>query len=143
MSEELEYLGRAIKQAQYRQHRALETALSAVGTTVVQWDAMRAVNRMPGASAHALAQATFQTDQAFGTLAGRLLAQGLIERTPGTGRRIDHTLTRAGAAKLAEAEIVASRVRETLFAPLDEDERAVLRSILDRLAGDEGVRPDD
>ena len=72
MTTSLEALGRAVKQAQYRQHRALEAALAPLDTTVVQWDAMRAMARLPGASAHDLAIATFQSDQAFGTLANRL-----------------------------------------------------------------------
>lgn len=83
---DLEELGRAVKEAQYRHHRALDTRLSAVGTTLAQWDALRAIARTPGASAHELAVATFQGDQSFGTLASRLAAQHLIERRPGRGR---------------------------------------------------------
>ncbi|MFD0531826.1 hypothetical protein ACFQ1I_43030 [Kitasatospora arboriphila] len=69
MHSELQELGRAVKRVQYRQHRALETGLAAVGTTLAQWDALRAVGRQPGASARTLAAETFQTEQAFGTLA--------------------------------------------------------------------------
>lgn len=93
MPNELQLLGRAVKQAQYRQHRALDSRLAAVGTTLAQWDALRAISRAPGAAARTLAPATFQSEQAFGTLAGRLAALGLIERRPGTGRRIEHYLT--------------------------------------------------
>lgn len=93
MPNELQLLGRAVKQAQYRQHRALDSRLAAVGTTLAQWDALRAISRAPGAAARTLAAATFQSEQAFGTLAGRLAALGLIDRRPGTGRRIEHYLT--------------------------------------------------
>src|SRR5487761_1842834 len=77
-------------------HRALDARLAAAGTTLPQWDALRAISRNSGASTHALAVETFQSDQAFGTLAGRLAAQDLITRRSGHGRRIEHLLTPAG-----------------------------------------------
>jgi DNA-binding MarR family transcriptional regulator len=133
MTTDLEQLGRALKRAQHRQHRALEAALVRIDTTVVQWDALRAISLSPGASAHALAIATFQTDQAFGTLANRLAAQGMIERKPGGGRRIEHRLTVVGAQTLAQANTIATKVRADLFTPLPEMERHELRRILAQL----------
>ncbi len=94
MPVEGQVLGTAVKQAQYRQHRMLDSRLAEVGTTLAQWDALRAISRSPGASARALAADTFQSEQAFGTLAGRLAAQHLIDRRPGRGRSIEHHLTR-------------------------------------------------
>jgi DNA-binding MarR family transcriptional regulator len=137
MTTDLEQLGRAVKRAQHRQHRALEAALVRIDTTVVQWDALRAIALSPGASAHALAVATFQTDQAFGTLANRLVAQGMIERKPGGGRRIEHRLTAVGAQKLAQANTIATKVRADLFTPLPETARRELRRILAQLLEDE------
>src|SRR5690349_13175501 len=93
---EIEALGRALKTAQWRHHRALDGRLRAIGSTLHQWDTLRAIDAFPGASGHDLALATFQSDQAFGTLANRLLAQELITRSPGTGRRIQHHLTPKG-----------------------------------------------
>src|SRR6478609_3867924 len=107
MHGELQELGRAVKQAQYRQHRALDSALAAAGTTLAQWDALRAIGRSPGSSARELAAATFQTEQAFGALVGRLAAQGLVERRPGRGRRIEHHLTASGGQVLAAGHKVA------------------------------------
>ncbi|MFF7281222.1 MarR family winged helix-turn-helix transcriptional regulator [Streptomyces griseorubiginosus] len=133
MHGELQELGRAVKQAQYRQHRALDSALSAVGTTLAQWDALRAISRSPGASARELAAATFQTEQAFGTLAGRLTAQGLVERRPGRGRRIEHHLTTAGDHVLAAGHKVADEVLADCFSPLPAAERATLLDLLRRL----------
>src|SRR5919198_2376468 len=120
MHADLQLLGRAVKQAQYRQHRALDSALTTVGTTLAQWDALRAISRSPGASARALAAATFQTEQAFGTLAGRLVAQGLVERRPGHGRRIEHHLTPAGEETLEAGHKVADEVLSECFSPLTE-----------------------
>ena len=135
MPVDLETLGRAVKQAQYRQHRALETRLAPLGTTLVQWDALRAVARDPGASGHELAVATFQGDQAFGTLANRLVAQGLIERTPGRGRRIEHRLTAAGERMLAAGRPVLLEVLGEAFSGLDEGERELLLGLLEKLVG--------
>jgi DNA-binding MarR family transcriptional regulator len=136
MPTELQALGRAIKQAQYRHHRALDTRLAAIGTTLAQWDALRAIARAPGASAHELARATFQSDQAFGTLANRLVAQGLIERRPGHGRRLEHRLTAGGAETLAAGRPLADAVLGASFAALAEEERATLLRLLHRVAGD-------
>ncbi|MFJ6832550.1 MarR family winged helix-turn-helix transcriptional regulator [Streptomyces sp. NPDC091209] len=130
---DLEELGRAVKEAQYRHHRTLDTRLAAVGTTLAQWDALRAIARTPGASAHELAVATFQGDQSFGTLASRLAAQHLIERRPGRGRRIEHHLTEAGEHILAAGRAVAHEVLTTSFGPLEEVERVTLLGLLRRI----------
>lgn len=126
-------LGRTVKQAQHRQHRALDVALGSVGTTVVQWDALRAIGRIPGASAHQLAMETFQTDQAFGTLAQRLLVQGKITRKSGEGRRLEHELTPLGKNILAQADGVIAAVLTDLFAPLSQEEKQTLQVILTKL----------
>src|SRR5262245_47040783 len=96
MPTDLETLGRAVKQVQWRHHRPPDTALAGVGSSLAQWDALRAIAQNPGANAHALAVATFQSDQSFGALANRLVARDLIERRPGHGRQIVHHLTPSG-----------------------------------------------
>ncbi|MGW1555022.1 MarR family winged helix-turn-helix transcriptional regulator [Streptomyces sp. NPDC002144] len=136
MDADLQLLGRAIKQAQYRQHRSLDSALTAVGTTLAQWDALRAVSRTPGASARELAAATFQTEQAFGGLVGRLASQGLVDRRPGHGRRIEHHLTAEGERVLAAGHEVADRVLAECFEGLGAGERAELLGLLRRLNAD-------
>ena len=133
MPVDLQVLARAVKQAQYRHHRAIDRRLAAVGSTLAQWDALRAIDRNPGASAHDLAQATFQTDQAFGALVARLLAQGMIERRPGHGRRIEHHLTKPGAVLLGRAQTVVDEFTALSFGGLDEAERATLLGLLDRI----------
>jgi DNA-binding MarR family transcriptional regulator len=136
MHADLQDLGRAVKLAQYRQHRALDSALSGVGTTLAQWDALRAVSRSPGASARELAADTFQSEQAFGTLVGRLTAQGLVERRPGHGRRIAHHLTPAGERVLAAGHKVADQVLASCFSALSEEDRGRLLGLLRRLTTD-------
>ena len=133
MAVDLELLGRTLKQAQYRNHRTVDRRLAEIGTTLVQWDMLRAIARTPGATGHALATATFQGDQAFGTLSNRLVEQGLIERRRGHGRAIEHHLTKAGEAMLAAGRAIARDELVRLFAPLSEGERATLLELLQRL----------
>ena len=133
MATDLEILGRTVKQAQHRQHRTADAALNEIGTTIVQWDALRAIGSEPGASAHDLAVATFQTDQSFGTLANRLEAQVLIRREPGEGRRIAHHLTPTGERLLTTANAIAARIRAELYAPLSAPDRRTLQRLLNRL----------
>ncbi|MGE9694914.1 MULTISPECIES: MarR family winged helix-turn-helix transcriptional regulator [unclassified Streptomyces] len=130
MTTDLEALGLAIKRAQHRNHRTMDAALREIGVSLVQWDALRAIERMPGASGHELAVATFQSDQAFGTLASRLVDRGLIVRSAGHGRRVAHTLTEAGRTALVEGRQLATGVLRDLFAPLDDGQRTeLLRSL--------------
>ena len=65
MTVALEDLGKAVKRLQHRHHRTMDTRLAALGSTLVQWDALRAISQNPDASSHHLAQVTFQTDQSF------------------------------------------------------------------------------
>ena len=137
MDHDLERLGRAVKQAQYRQYRALDSALNPIGVTIVQWDALRAIAAASGASAHQLALATFQTDQAFGTLANRLEALQLIVRSSGERRRIEHRLSPKGERVLAEGNAIAERVRIALYADISKADRRVLAGLLDRILIDD------
>jgi len=125
--------GRLLKRAQYRNHRAADRALAAIGTTLVQWDALRAISESPDSSAHDLAIVTFQSDQAFGTLANRLEAQGLIVRTAGRGRRVEHALTAEGERMLATGQAVTRGVSERAFAGLSAAEVQQLRDLLERV----------
>jgi len=123
MSIDVLELGRAIKQLQYLNHRCLETGLREIDTTLAQWDALRAIDNHPGASAHVLAEATFQTDQSFGTLATRMIAKGFVARQQGVGRALVHCLTEKGRSVLEQGFIVAQCVIDASFRNLSEGER--------------------
>jgi DNA-binding MarR family transcriptional regulator len=125
--------GRLLKRAQWRNHRAADRALAAVGTSLAQWDALRAISESPDSSAHDLAIATFQSDQAFGTLANRLEVQGLIARTSGRGRRVEHALTEAGHQTLAAGLEVTRATSERAFAGLTAKEVQTLHDLLERV----------
>ena len=131
-------LGRVIKQLQYLNHRCLETGLREIDTTLAQWDALRAIDDNPGASAHVLAEATFQTDQSFGTLATRMIAKGFVERHPGVGRALVHSLTPKGQAVLEQGFVVAKCVIEASFRNLSEAEREQLLRLARKALLDDG-----
>jgi DNA-binding MarR family transcriptional regulator len=126
-------LGRAVKRLQHRHHRALDIALSEVGISLAQWDALRAVEWNPDASSHALAELTFMTDQSFGALALRLEERGLITRTPGKGRTLCHRLTRSGRKIVGMGTAVVERVLSVSFGPLSQAQREQLFSLLSQL----------
>src|SRR5580700_5015608 len=101
MTRPLPAIGLSVKRLQMRYNRALDSGLAPLGVSLVQWDALRHLDENPGASLHDLAVLTFQSDQSFGTLAGRMINRGLIERVPGPGRAVRHRITTTGAKLLA------------------------------------------
>lgn len=101
--------------------------------SLVQWDVLRHLDQNPEASPHDLAQLTFQTDQAFGTLAKRMTDRGLIERDPGPGRAVRHRLTDHGRAVRIAGTAIVERVLADSFAPLTAPERDTLAALLRRL----------
>lgn len=133
MSSDLQPLTLAIKRVQYKHHRALDSKLVEIGTTLSQWDALRAISRHPDSSSHKLAGLTFQTDQSFGALANRMVGHGLIRRIPGEGRAILHRLTPAGEAMLRDGHVVVNEVLAESLAPLTASERQQLHGLLNRL----------
>jgi DNA-binding MarR family transcriptional regulator len=110
----------------------MDSRLREAGTSLPQWDALRAISRRPNSSAHALAEMTFQTDQSFGALANRLEARGLIKRVAGPGRAIRHRLTPKGDAILRKGYEVVDQVLEASLAPLTSRQRDQLYRILSR-----------
>src|SRR3954463_7386465 len=130
MGARLQRVALTIKRLQMRHHRALDKALSAHGVTLVQWDALRHLNQNPGASLHDLAQLTFQSDQAFGTLANRMISRGLIERVPGPGRAVRHRLTERGQELRRAGDEIVEGVIARSFAPLTPEQVARFDELL-------------
>ncbi|KJC59977.1 hypothetical protein UP10_14940 [Bradyrhizobium sp. LTSPM299] len=128
-----EDVGLLIKTTQYRHHRGLDASLAATGISLVQWSALREIERNPGASMHRLAELSFNSDQAFGTLTARLLRVGLIERFQGPGRVTHHRLTPRGTELLREGRKRVMKVLVLSFASLDEKERDMLGTLLAKL----------
>ena len=135
----LQDIGLSVKRLQMRHHRALNAALAALDISLVQWDALRHLDQNPGASLHDLAQLTFQSDQSFGALAGRLIDRGLIERVPGPGRAVRHRLTDKGRALRRAGDQIVDQVFTASFAPLTPTQLASFDTLLARLLSS----PDD
>jgi DNA-binding MarR family transcriptional regulator len=133
MSSDLDALGWMVKRLQHRHHRALDTRLAKKGSSLVQWNALREIDRSPGLTQHALAEKTFNSDQAFGTLVTRLMARGDVERTTGEGRALKLSLTAKGRSVLRDGQKVMTEVLTTSFAPLSTKERAELGRLLVKL----------
>jgi DNA-binding MarR family transcriptional regulator len=124
-------VGLSVKRVQHRHHRALTAALADLGVSLVQWDTLRHLHRRPDASLHDLAQLTFQTDQAFGTLAARMVDRGLIERVPGPGRAVRHRITGKGEDIRREGDRRVAAVLRRSFAGLSPDQLDQLGVLLE------------
>ena len=130
MTRSVQEIGLSIKRLQMRHHRALNTALAPLKISLVQWDALRHMDQNPGTSLHDLAQLTFQSDQAFGTLAGRMSDRGLIERVPGPGRAVRHQLTDKGRQLRQAGGQLVDRVLSRSLANLSPKQLARFDKIL-------------
>ena len=119
-----------VKRLQDAHHRQLDTRLAKLGISLVQWDALRRLDENPGASLHDLAVLTFQSDQAFGTLAGRLVERELIERVPGPGRAVRHCLTPKGLALRRAGDSIVDKVIHKSFGSFAPKQREQLGALL-------------
>jgi DNA-binding MarR family transcriptional regulator len=129
----LQDLGLAVKRLQMRHHRAANAQLAELDISLVQWDALRHLHQNPDASLHDLAQLTFQSDQAFGTLAARMISRGLIERVPGPGRAVRHRLTPKGAHIREAGAVILNRVLAESFSSLTPAQQATFGELLRQL----------
>jgi DNA-binding MarR family transcriptional regulator len=123
-----------------RHHRAIDAGLAPLGISLVQWDALRHLEENPSASLHDLALLTFQSDQSFGTLAGRMIQRGLIERVAGPGRAVRHRLTDRGRSLRKEGDAIVERVLQDSFATLTAQELSVLDGLLLRVLAQPDAR---
>ena len=140
MTRPLPAIGLSVKRLQMRHHRAIDAGLAPLGISLVQWDALRHLEENPSASLHDLALLTFQSDQSFGTLAGRMIQRGLIERVAGPGRAVRHRLTDRGRSLRKEGDAIVERVLRELFANLTAQELSVLDGLLLRVLAQPDAR---
>ena len=133
MPRSLQDVGLAVKRLQVRHHRALDARLAGLGISLVQWDALRHLAGNPAASLHDLARLTFQSDQAFGALAARMVERGLIERAAGPGRAVHHRITPRGRRLLAEAAPLVDEVLAASLGALTAAQLDLFGDLLDRL----------
>jgi DNA-binding MarR family transcriptional regulator len=129
-------LGMLIKKVQHGHHRALDAAFAPLGISLVQWNALREIDWNPGCSQHHLAERTFNSEQAMGTLLSRLQRMALIQRGPGAGRAQAHQLTPRGLALLRDGQKIRMDVLVRSLAPLSETERVTLGRLLSKISGE-------
>ncbi len=131
VSPSLQEIGLAVKRLQWQHHREANRRLPAHGgLSLVQWDVLRHLRDQPDATLHALAELTFQSDQAMGTLAKRMIDRGLIKRTDGPGRSTRHEPTGAGERAYEAGAQVVEAVLDQSIGALDDTERAALHELL-------------
>jgi DNA-binding MarR family transcriptional regulator len=114
---------------------SVDERLWRLGTSQVQWQALRAISRHPRLSQHRLARRMPQpmSDQAFAILLRRLRRQGLITRFENRERASIHELTPLGRIVLELADLVARHALAVLFVQLSEPERGTLQKILSKI----------
>lgn len=127
-------VGLAVKRLQWRHHRESNSRLAELGISLVQWDVLRHLALEPEASLHDLAVLIFQTDQAMGELARRMVDRGLLERRSGPGRAIRHRLTARGERLRSEGSLIADGVLDGTIGRLDDRDRLELYRLLLRAA---------
>lgn len=130
MTENLGELGLAVKRLQSRHHREASGRLAALEVSLPQWDMLRQLQQAPDASLHQLAEATFQTDQAAGALAARMVTKGLLTRVDGPGRAVRHAITAAGQQIAADGAAVMDQTLEETLGRLSVPEREQLHRLL-------------
>ena len=135
MTTALKDIGLAVKRLQWRHHREGNRRLAPVGLSLVQWDVLRHLTLEPEASLHRLAELTFQTDQAMGELAKRMVDRGLLRREAGPGRIVHHRLTAGGEQTRTSGADVLDTVLDETVGTLSESERAELLRLLMKAAG--------
>lgn len=126
----LENLGLSIKRLQDHHHRTLDARLTLFGISLVQWNALRAIDSDPGSSQLRLAELTFNSAQAFGMLVTRMERAKLILRTPAGGRAFALSLTSKGQRLFKEGRHVVLDVLAESFSGLNEKECATLQKLI-------------
>jgi DNA-binding MarR family transcriptional regulator len=133
MSSSVENIGHLIKRVQYRHHRAIDHKLSKLGLSLVQWNALREIDRNPDVSMQQLSELTFSSNQAFGTLSKRLMRDRLINRHVGVGRAIKHSLTAKGHKLMVDGQRLMTEALVQSFLPLSSYECNTLSNLLTKL----------
>lgn len=124
----------AVKQVELAVRARLDDLLRSTGVTVPQWTALTVLARREGQTGAELARNAFVSPQAMGDLLAALERGHWITRTPDPthGRRVLIGLSDEGRALLARVEPGAADVEERMLTGLASDERAALRTLLNR-----------
>jgi len=121
--------------------------LESLGLTTRMWGALNVLNAEGAITQHALCKCTGMDPSSMVSTIDELEAKGLVERRRHPTDRRAHALhlTAEGGKTLTRGRELAQRAQEDLLAPLNEQEREQLHSLLLRLAmasRDETPSPD-
>lgn len=128
-----EQLGRSIKRVQDSHHRRLDAALTTLGISLVQWHALREIENHPNSSQLRLAELTFNSAQAFGTLITRMERAGLVKRKSAGGRAFSINVTAKGSELLQQGRKLVLSELDRSFGSLTEKECKALQTLLDKI----------
>jgi len=134
-----ERLGLAIRHLQLKLRTAMDKVLADEQLTTAQLGALKALDRVPGATSAELARAAGVTAQTMHEIIRLLTTRGWVERTqdPDHGRKLQQQLSATGRKALVGARRRVERVEEKLASSLKPHERILLLSLLERCA--EGI----
>jgi DNA-binding MarR family transcriptional regulator len=134
-----ERLGPAIRHLQLKLRTAMDKVLADEQLTTAQLGALKALDRVPGATSAELARSAGVTAQTMHEIIRLLTTRGWVERTqdPDHGRKLQQQLSATGRKALLAARRRVEKVEEKLAAPLKPHERILLLSLLERCA--EGI----
>ena len=137
-----DHLGYWLRQVSNHVSHAFALQVEECGVTVAEWVLLRKLWGRDATGPSRLAEETGLTRGAVSKLADRLLAKGLIERTPSTEDRRAHSLalTAAGAALVPRLAQLADRNEEHFFGHRDRGERLMLEQALRGIAQRAGMR---
>ena len=127
-------LGLHIKLAEQAMISAKTEALRPFELTVAQYAALMSLYYVPEQSSAQLARAAAVTSQSMGQTLERLTGKGLVARKASRlhGKVQVLTLTPAGEALVLRADKVARAIEERLGKAFSDEERTLLRDLLQR-----------
>jgi DNA-binding MarR family transcriptional regulator len=127
-AEELDryFVGLALKRAQHELRLAINAELASMNTNISQLNVLFFIRRHPGVSSADLARLSFLTAQTLGQQVIQMQKRGLVKREPGEGRKIRHSLTKAGEKLLAAGMEKVREVDTHVLSDFDDDAVATL-----------------
>jgi DNA-binding MarR family transcriptional regulator len=120
------FVGLALKRAQHELRLAINAELVVFDTNISQLNVLFFIRRHPGVSSADLARLSFLTPQTLGQQVIQLQKRGLVRREPGDGRKIRHSLTKAGEKLLVAGMEKVREVDTRVLSDFDDDAVAML-----------------
>jgi DNA-binding MarR family transcriptional regulator len=120
------FVGLALKRAQHELRLAINAELAPLKTNISQLNVLFFIRRHPGVSSADLARLAFLTPQTLGQQVIQLQKRGLVRREPGDGRKIRHSLTKAGEKLLTAGMEKVRDVDTRVLSDFDDETVATL-----------------